>query len=111
MAKTPAVPISEEYFFDQVIDLAHILHWRVAHFRPARTKYGWRTAVSANGAGFPDCVFLRERVVYAELKSEKGQLTPEEYEWLTALAEASQEVYLWKPSDFDEIQKVLEKWA
>lgn len=105
------VTISEEYFFDQVVDLAHLYGWKVAHFRPARTKWGWRTAVSANGAGFPDCVFLRERVIYAELKSETGELSPEQYEWLATLAEAGQEVYLWKPSDFEEIQKVLERWA
>jgi len=103
------VTIKEEQFFDQVIDLAHLYGWQVAHFRPARTKWGWRTAVSANGAGFPDCIFLRERVIYAELKSENGQPTPEQYEWLENLAEAGQEVYLWRPSDFDEIVKVLER--
>ena len=37
--------------------------------------------------------------IFAELKSETGQPTPEQYEWLEALAEAGQEVYLWRPSD------------
>lgn len=103
--------IKEEQFFAQVIQLAHIFGWRVAHFRPAMTKWGWRTAVSADGAGFPDCVFVRERVIYAELKSKTGQLTAEQYEWLEGLAGAGQEVYLWRPDDMEpnggEITEVL----
>jgi len=106
-ADSLAPDIKEEEFFRQVIDLAHILGWRVAHFRPAMTKWGWRTAVSADGAGFPDCVFARERIVWAELKSKTGQLTAEQYEWLEALAEAGQEVYLWRPGDFEELVEVL----
>lgn len=93
--------IKEEEFFEQVIHLAHIYHWRVAHFRPAMTKWGWRTAVSADGAGFPDCVFVRDRIVFAELKSKEGQLTAEQHQWLEALAEAGQEVYLWRPDDME----------
>ncbi len=84
--------ITEKQFETQVKDLAeNWLHWKYYHT--------WRSIHSP--AGFPDCVFVRERVVYAELKTEKGQPSPEQYFWLEALAEASQEVYLWRPSDME----------
>lgn len=105
----------EEDFLTQIIDLAHIYHWKVAHFRPAMTKHGWRTAVSADGAGFPDCVLLRgDRLIFAEIKSEKGQLTPAQNEWLDALAEVGgatnfQEIqtYVWRPDMLEEIAEIL----
>lgn len=50
--RAPAEP-TEIQWQAQVIELAHILGWTVAHFRPALTKHGWRTPVQADGAGFP----------------------------------------------------------
>ena len=101
--------VSEKDFLEQVIDLAHIFGWRVAHFRPARTEKGWRTAVSADGAGFPDiCMVRSSRVVYAELKSEKGKIGDAQIEWLEALQGTGKvEVEIWRPSDFDRITEVL----
>ena len=59
-----------------VTELATIYGWRWAHFRVARTKYGWRTAVSGPlGAGFPDLVLTRERdgrMLMVELKTDTG---------------------------------------
>jgi hypothetical protein len=101
--------ITESDFLSQVIELAHIYHWRVAHFRPAMTKWGWRTAVSADGAGFPDCVIVKNgRLLFVELKSEKGKVAPIQQAWLDALeATGKAEVYLWRPGDFDEIADIL----
>jgi len=101
--------ITEEAFLGQVIDLAHLYGWRVAHFRPARTKYGWRTAVAGDGAGFPDCVLVRPpRLIFAELKSENGKVQPKQQEWLDILAQCpGAEVYLWRPSDFEQIVDIL----
>lgn len=101
--------ISEQEFFTQILDLAHIFHWRVAHFRPAGTIYGWRTAVAGDGAGFPDCVLARPpRLVVAELKSDKGKVTPEQEVWLDLLAGCpGVEVYLWRPDDFEDISDIL----
>ncbi len=50
-------------------------------------------------AGFPDCVFAWRsgRVVYAELKSEKGRLTPDQRRWLDYLALSGAPVYVWRP--------------
>ena len=72
-----------------VVQLAQLLGWRVAHFRPARTERGWRTPVAADGAGFPDLVMVRkERLLVAELKSVPGKLTDTQHDWLAALAGA-----------------------
>jgi hypothetical protein len=44
-----------------VTELATIYGWKWAHFRVARTKYGWATAVSGPlGKGFPDLVLTRD---------------------------------------------------
>lgn len=101
--------ISEGDFLGQVIDLAHVYGWKVAHFRPAQTKYGWRTPVQADGKGFPDLVMLKPpRLVFAELKSEKGKLSPEQEGWLSLLKGIKGiEVYCWKPKDFESIVDIL----
>jgi hypothetical protein len=58
-------------------------------------------------AGFPDRVLVRERVVFVETKGPKTRVTPEQVGWLTALAKAGAECYLWRPSDLTEAVEVL----
>jgi hypothetical protein len=100
--------ISEKEFMSQVIHLAKLFRWKVAHFRPGLTKSGkWRTAVQGDGKGFVDLVLVRERIVWAEVKTDKGQLTPEQREWIAALERAGQEVHVWRPSDWKLIEEVL----
>lgn len=60
-------------------------------------------------AGFPDWVLVRERVIYVELKREKGKPSAEQVVWLDGLARAGAEVYLWKPSDLAEIGTILSR--
>ena len=74
----------------------------MSHFRPARTERGWRTPVQADGAGFPDLVLVRERVVFVELKSDTGRLADQQAGWLQALVEAGCEVHLWRPDEWRE---------
>ena len=64
--------------------------WRCAHFRPARTVHGWRTAVQGDGKGFPDWVLVHDRggVVFVELKTSRGKLTPAQEAWGEALIRA-----------------------
>ena len=99
---------SEADFMAQVIEVAHLLGWRVAHFRPARTAHGWRTPVAADGQGWPDLFMVRrDRSIAAELKSDKGKLTDDQRVWLDALEAAGIEVHSWRPSDFDDVARVL----
>ena len=117
----------EDDFKDNVIDLAHMLGWRVAHFRPAQTKHGWRTPMQGD-KGFPDLVLAkRGRVVFAELKSRTGKPSEDQRDWLGELSATDPEswrvvmtgatsghrgpmnveVYVWRPDDIDQIGKVL----
>lgn len=100
---------TEAEFQSYVLDLAALLGWRVAHFRPARTEKGWRTAVAADGKGFPDLVLVRDRVIFAELKSDTGRLSGEQEEWLEDLAAAGAETYIWRPSDRTSVEAAL-RW-
>lgn len=59
----------------------------------------WNAKKSA--PGFPDCVIvlpMQGRTIFAELKKEKGKLSDPQKMWLSALADAGQEVYLWRPT-------------
>jgi hypothetical protein len=100
--------VSESDWQTTVIDLAQALGWRVAHFRPARTEQGWRTAVQADGAGFPDLTMVRGgRLLFIELKSGRGRLSVHQGAWLDALRATAAEVYVWRPGDFDKVQETL----
>lgn len=100
----------EAFLQQQIEETAQLTGWLCAHFRPAMTQKGnWITAVSGDGAGFPDLVLAKgKRVIFAELKSDDGELSAEQYFWLLALIEADQEVYLWQPDDFERIVEILQ---
>ena len=106
---TPLVRETEREFQGAVIDLAHTLGWLVAHFRPALTKRGWRTPVQADGAGFLDLLLARERLVFAELKTHRGKLSPKQGDWIAALESAGAEVYVWRSADWDSIVETLRR--
>jgi hypothetical protein len=98
---------TEKDWQKQVIDLAHLMGWTVAHFRPARTVHGWRTPVAADGAGFPDLVLVRgEELLFVELKAERGRLRPEQKQWIEKLSRAA-ETHVWKPADWDDVLQRL----
>ena len=90
--------ITEKQFESQVKDLAKTFGWLYYHT--------WRSIHSP--AGFPDCVLVKEgRIIFAELKDEKGKVSEQQFEWLEALGKAKAEVYVFRPSDFDKIVGIL----
>ena len=94
---------SEEQFQATVIALAQANGWRVAAFRPARTLHGWRTAVQADGAGWPDLVMVRgNKAICAELKVGRNRTTGLQKAWLVALEEAGFVSCVWYPSEWDD---------
>jgi hypothetical protein len=102
----------EDDFQNQVIEYAQLHGWKVAHFHKVKVQapngsVRWITPVAADGKGFPDLVFVRDRVVYAELKKQGGAWKPEQREWSAWLVIAKAEVYGWQPSDWPEIERVL----
>lgn len=112
--------MTEMEFQKQVTDLAEILGWSWVHFRPAQTSKGWRTPVSGPlGKGWVDLVLVHERkqrIIFAELKTEKGRATDEQNAVLSTLQTVGYrddgwrpvvEAHLWRPSDFDRITEAL----
>lgn len=100
--------LTESEWQQRVIDLAHLLGWRVAHFRAARTQTGWRTPVAADGAGFPDLILVRDRLIAAELKTQRGTVSWPQQQWLDALQAAGVETHVWRPSDWADVQRTLQ---
>jgi hypothetical protein len=105
---TRAPEVTEAQFLEQVLQLAKIFGWRTAPFRPAKTTHGWRTAVQGDGKGFPDLVLVRPpQIIFAELKSAKGSIGPEQAEWLTDIDGCDIPAYVWRPRDLDDIAQIL----
>src|SRR5438132_4550516 len=91
--------ISEKDWQRRVLDCARLFNWRFAHFRPARTTKGWRTALEGD-RGFPDCVFVKPpRIIFAELKSDSGKATVDQVLWLEDLKSSGVESYCLRPTD------------
>lgn len=101
--------VSEAAWEKTVVDLAHLNSWMVAGFRPAQIGKSWQTPVRHDAKGWPDLVLVRDRVIFVELKTNKGRTRPEQVEWIGALKAAGQEVYVWRPSDWDEVVETL-RW-
>ena len=93
--------MSEAELQAAVVELAQLLKWRVAHFRPAMNARGeWRTAVAADGAGWPDLVLVRDRVLFRELKSARGTLSVEQQDWAHTLKLAGADWDVWRPAQW-----------
>lgn len=93
--------MTEDRLKANVIDACQKLGFRVAHFRPALTSKGYRTAVEGDGAGFPDLVISGHGLVmFVELKSDKGKLSVEQIDWRNSLLANGAEWDLWRPSDW-----------
>lgn len=52
--------------------------------------------------GFPDLVIVGGRVLYRELKAEKGRVSAGQWEWLQALEAAGADAAVWRPADWFE---------
>lgn len=109
--------MTEIEFEQAVVDLAHTFGWRVAGFRPARTQHGWRTPVKYDGKGWPDLTMVHPsgRIIFAELKTDRGALSAEQAEWADTFVAAIAadrralgvpsmvEYHVWRPRDGDHI--------
>lgn len=93
--------MTEGQLIRAVIELCGWLHLTTAHFRPAWTEQGWRTAVQGDGKGFPDLVLVGPHgVLYREAKSGRGVLEPEQRRWRDVLLAAGQDWALWRPQQW-----------
>lgn len=91
------------------------------------TAFGWRWyhthRSDRSPPGFPDLVLVRgPRLIFAELKAEKGVVSGAQQEWLDALAmvaaeiacaidqpglKVGLEVHVWRPDDWAELEAAL----
>ena len=86
-----------------MIELAELHRWWIYHV--ANVKGQLRSKTSK---GFPDLVLARgRRLVFAELKLEGEEPTNDQEIWLNLLRLTSSEMYVWRPSDWREIEEVL----
>lgn len=89
---------SETGFLGRVLALARLYGWTFYHTHDSRKS----------PEGFPDIVLVRDVVIFAELKTRVGKLTMQQAVWLEMLRHTGQvEVYLWRPAQWEEVQKRL----
>lgn len=99
----PPLTIREEAFQQLVIDLATVLGWE--HYHPYDSR--------RSDPGWPDLVLAldpwpgRGRVIYRELKTERGRLTRDQQRWGRLLTRAGLNWAVWKPSDWQAIIETL----
>ena len=102
--------VTEKEFQQTVVDFARLRGWRTYHTHDSRRS----------DAGFPDLVMVRgDRLVFAELKTEKGRLSAAQEQWREALAAMGEQVgdpdvwppqvgaFVWRPSNWPVIEAVL----
>ena len=89
---------TERGFQATVIALAKLYKWLVYHTHDSRRSQ----------AGFPDLVLVKSpRIIYAELKTSRGKVRPEQVAWLEALRACGCDARLWRPEDWPEIERTL----
>ncbi len=91
--------ITEAQHQAAILELAQLTGWRWYHVPDSRRC----------PAGWPDLVLCRgDKLIFAELKTDKGRLRAAQEEWLDALAQVRVvTVRVWRPRDWPEIERAL----
>lgn len=115
-----AAAMTEGELLDAVVGFARTWHWRVWHVHDSRREVGRGDNGEAvlvgdsDAAGFPDLVLChpgRQRLIFAELKSQKGTASPAQKDTLAALSQVVDgidgggpagpvRVCVWRPVDW-----------
>jgi len=115
---------NEKHFTKSVRKAARQLGWLEYHTGHTPDK----DYFNLTSPGFPDLVMVKNtRLIFAELKMEKGKLTEHQDHWLKTLRglydnclpapyheqsnpyHPSISVYVWRPGDWDDILEILGK--
>lgn len=104
------VQATEKQFQAALLEYARIRGWLCYHTYDSRRS----------AAGFPDLVLVRGGdIIFAELKSKGGKVSPAQKHWLDTLAEAAflinrvkdqspgVEVVVWRPNNWPDIEETL----
>lgn len=98
--ESPTLPaeISERDFQAEVLRLAKRHGWLSYHTHDSRRS----------AKGFPDLVMVRPpQLLFAELKTNTGKLTPEQQDWLDHLNASGAVACVWRPKDWPMIERAL----
>lgn len=119
------MPESEKQLERAIVELAKLNGWLIYHTRDSRGSV----------AGFPDLTLVRGiRLLFIELKTEKGKVSKAQQEWLDVLGAVAEEaagraedidgewgtgngercqthieVHVFRPGDWPEIERVLRR--
>lgn len=92
--------VSETTFRGAVCDLLTARNWRWSYIPDSRKVQGH--------AGIPDIIAVRgERLLFIELKTERGRLSPAQQVWHKALDFTAAESYVFRPHDAQRIERIL----
>ena len=117
--------MSEKEWQAKVVEYARAVGWKVWHFHDSRRDIGGgRMVGDADSGGFPDLVIVRgRRLIFAELKSQKGKVTEVQWQGLQALMAVAVVtklvldgpghrpqvvVQIWRPGDWETVMEVLD---
>lgn len=90
--------MNEKQFQANVVELAHYLGYLTYHTLDSR----------GSEPGFPDLVIVgRNRLLFREIKSEKGMLTQAQLKWGGALMAGGGDWSVWRPSQMELVQATL----
>jgi VRR-NUC domain len=108
MKRRPPARMTEARFTRAVIDAARLYGWHCAHFRPARTRRGWKVAMIGH-IGYPDLTLCHPclGLLFVELKTQTGRISAAQAGWIAVLRDAGQRAYVWRPGDWQIILAVL----
>ena len=94
--------MTETELMARVVDACHQLDLKVYYVPDSRRGY----------PGFPDLMILGRKMLFRELKSQTGRLTPAQAEWLAGLRRAGCDANVWRPEHWPgEITAALQQIA
>ena len=91
--------MTEKQFQTQIVMVAKANGWICYHAYDARRSE----------PGFPDLVLVRDRVLYREIKTNTGRVSPAQKNWGDALTKAGADFAIWRPRDLKTIVKELSR--
>ena len=89
--------LTEAQFQSQILTAARALGWAAYHTHDSRRS----------APGFPDLVLIKDRIVFVEVKTDKGRVKPEQEEWGRRIVAAGGEWYVYRPKHWKEVLETL----
>jgi len=98
---------SEKLFMDKVMQIAKMNSWMIHHPTPHQVRPG---VFRSDGAGVPDLMLVSTTgrgIIWAELKTETGKLSPLQRMWGQSIKANGGEYYVWRPNQIELIAERL----